>query len=380
MSTRRTRPRQRSNHRPKALSVVAALVVVSAVVALLVLGSSVLGGRVLGERGQRAVADSAEGTSASAAASVSAQGAAGGAEETSAILASVSGGAAVEVPALMGIPLDEARLMLAAVGLTVEVTESGAPLGKGGVQSVVAQRPGQGTRLGVGETVVLSVRPKAGVSSSAAAKRWVVCIDPGHQARSDQSQEPVGPGSTTMKQKITAGVTGVETSVPESEITLQIAVNLKQRLEDLGVRVVMTRTTNDVNVSNRERALIANKAKADLFVRVHAQGSPDQELAGVTTVYPADNRWTKPFAVRSKRAAAEVHRGVLAATGAPDLGMSPRSDIAGFNWSKVPVILVGCGYLTNPVEDRLLASPHYQDKLATGIADGVLAHLMAEGN
>jgi len=53
-------------------------------------------------------------------------------------------------------------------------------------------------------------------------------------------------------------------------------------------------------------------------------------------------------------------------------------DLSGFNWSTVPTVLVECGFLSNPVEDRLLASPHYQDKLATGIADGVMAYLEQE--
>jgi N-acetylmuramoyl-L-alanine amidase len=210
---------------------------------------------------------------------------------------------------------------------------------------------------------------------AAQPKQHVVVIDPGHQAHSDLGREPVGPGSGIRKAKSTGGATGIATHVAEYEIALQISNNLASRLRKAGIKVVMTRTTNDVNLSNAERATLANRSKADLFVRIHGNASPEPSKAGVSTLYPAANKWGRPYSVTSKQAALRIQRGVLSATGAQDNGLEPRGDLAGFNFAKVPSVLVECGFLSNPVEDRLLGSPHYQDKVAQGIADGVLAYL-----
>lgn len=284
----------------------------------------------------------------------------------------------IEVPALVGTPLGEARVLLAAAGLAVEVRVAGAPLPGDAVQTVERQEPAHGTLVRAGQAVVITVRPAATDGEGPSQRVFTVCIDPGHQSNADASPEPVGPASKRTKAKITAGVTGVATGLEEYEVALQIAMNLKRQLEDRGVRVVMTRTTNDVNLSNAERAQLATRVKADLLVRVHGGGSPDANAAGIHTLYPAANAWTKPVAARSRRAATAVHSAVVAATAAPDRGVKAYTDQAGFNWSRVPAVLVECGLLSNEVEDRLLASPHYQDSLAQGMADGIVAYLEAE--
>ena len=94
---------------------------------------------------------------------------------------------------------------------------------------------------------------------------------------------------------------------------------------------------------------------------------------------PSRTGGRRRFAKTSKDAAQEVQRQVVAATSAVDLGTVARGDLSGFNHSKVPTILVETGFMSNPIEDRLLASPHYQDKLAEGIAEGVIAYLESTG-
>jgi N-acetylmuramoyl-L-alanine amidase len=245
---------------------------------------------------------------------------------------------------------------------------------------VHTQQPLAGTVAIVGSTVVVTVPALARKAKSTAPQKgsdgkWIVVIDPGHQSRTDQLLEPIGPGSTDSKVRMTAGATGVTSGVPEYEINLEIATNLQKRLEAAGVRVVMTRTTNDVDVSNAERAQIANRAKADLFIRVHADSSTDPKAVGVSTLYPDSNGWTKPIVGSSRKAAVLIQQRLLSSTSARDDGSSARSDIAGFNWAKVPAVLVQTGFQSNSVEDKLLSSAHYQDLLAQGMADGVLAYL-----
>jgi N-acetylmuramoyl-L-alanine amidase len=201
----------------------------------------------------------------------------------------------------------------------------------------------------------------------------VVVIDPGHQARGNSNTEPVGPGSNEMKPKVSSGTAGVATGIPESEL---VSLLLRDALAAQGVEVIMTRTTQDVDISNVERAQIANAAGADLFVRIHADGSDNSATSGIHVLYPASIKgWTDDIAAASKEAASIAQRELIAATGAADRGIDARSDMTGFNWADVPVILPEIGFMTNPDEDRRLATPAYQDKIVQGLTRAILAFL-----
>ena len=90
---------------------------------------------------------------------------------------------------------------------------------------------------------------------------YIICIDPGHQTKGNNELEAIAPNSTKKKAKVTTGTRGVFTKKYESELMLEIGLKLKDNLEKKGYKVIMTRTTNDVNISNVERALFANKNK-----------------------------------------------------------------------------------------------------------------------
>jgi len=203
-----------------------------------------------------------------------------------------------------------------------------------------------------------------------------VVIDPGHQAKPNLDPEPIGPGSTQTKAKVSSGTRGVVTGIPESELNLAIGLRLRKALEAHGIKVVMTRSTQDVDISNRERSEIANEARADLFIRIHADGNGNPEVNGIHTLYPASIRgWTDDIAARSKEAAVLVQRELIKATGARNRGLDERSDLTGFNWSDVPVVLPEIGYMTNPTEDRLLATDAYRDKIVHGLVEAILQFL-----
>jgi N-acetylmuramoyl-L-alanine amidase len=101
-----------------------------------------------------------------------------------------------------------------------------------------------------------------------------------------------------------------------------VSLKLRDALENYGIEVVMTRTTQNVDISNIQRAQIANKAGADLFVRIHADGSDESSTRGIHVLYPASVKgWTDDIATASKQAATLAQRELIAATGAKDRGI-----------------------------------------------------------
>jgi N-acetylmuramoyl-L-alanine amidase len=188
--------------------------------------------------------------------------------------------------------------------------------------------------------------------------------------------EPIGPGSSTMKQKVSSGAKGVLTGVSESALDLAIGLELRKALQAAGVKVVMTRTSQNVDISNAERAKIANDAHAELFIRIHADASPHPAVHGIHVLYPAPtNPSTAAIAASSKRAATIVEDKLIVATGATRLGLDVRADMTGFNWSKVPTIIPEIGFMTNPAEDRRLEDPAYQAKIVTALTRAILSFL-----
>ena len=136
----------------------------------------------------------------------------------------------------------------------------------------------------------------------------------------------------------------------------------------------MTRTrTAGTSIGNIARAQIANRNRAALFLRIHADGSTDRAARGTHTLYPAFRAgWTDDIYPKSKRAAATVQREVVRSLGFPDRGLQERTDYTGFNWADVPAILVELGFMTNPTEDGLLATAAYQRRAALGLCRGTL--------
>ena len=215
------------------------------------------------------------------------------------------------------------------------------------------------------------------VPAASAKQRATVVIDPGHDLRANSATEPIGPGSSTMKIKDGGGTHGVVSGLREADLNLRVALRLRMLLERTGIRVVMTRTrTAGTSIGNIARARIANREGAALFLRIHADGSTDPSARGTHTLYPALRKgWTDDVYGESRRAARIVQRELRAALGFPDRGLQERSDFTGFNWANVPVILVEMGFMTNPTEDRLLATSAYQQRAAIGLCHGTLAFL-----
>jgi N-acetylmuramoyl-L-alanine amidase len=213
-----------------------------------------------------------------------------------------------------------------------------------------------------------------GHAAALAADRPVVVVDPGHDARANPATEPIGPGSSQRKIKDGGGTSGVVTGIREPVLALDVSLRLRRHLERAGVRVVLTRTaTRGTSMGNIARARIANRNRAALFLRVHADGHPDPAVRGSHTLVPALRRgWTDDVYASSGRAGTLIQRALVRATGFPDRGLTERSDFTGFNWADVPAILVELGFMTNPTEDRQLARAATRERVAVALCRGTL--------
>ena len=203
---------------------------------------------------------------------------------------------------------------------------------------------------------------------------YIIGIDPGHQAHGNSQQEPIAPGSSQTKAKVSSGTAGVSTRIAEYVTVLDIGLQLRDALESLGATVVMTRETHDVDISNIERAQMMNEAGVALVLRLHCNGSENHDVKGLSLFCKA----TGEGAEESYAVAQALMTPLLEMTGAKDMGIHVNDNYTGQNWSTVPCVMVEMGFMSNPEEDVLLNTPEYQALLVEGMVRGIMDYLGLE--
>lgn len=230
------------------------------------------------------------------------------------------------------------------------------------------------------ETKAEQVKEEPAPAPAREKTKFIVCIDPGHQRKANLELEPIGPGATKQKYKVTDGTTGVVTKKREYELNLEAAVLLKEMLEAKGIEVVMTRTTHDVDISNKERAAIANEHHANLFLRIHADGSESAAEKGFAVLMPSrENAFTKNIYRESLTASEFIVNKVKENSNIQVNGIKFRDDLSGFNWAEVPGVLLELGFMSNPEEDRKLSDVNYLRSLLQSVADSVESYRVSKG-
>ena len=180
-----------------------------------------------------------------------------------------------------------------------------------------------------------------------------VVIDPGHQETTDSEQELYASWLSATKPRCTSGATGIVTGINEYELTLDYSLIIADYLEQCGANVILTRDTNDVNISNQERAAIANSNSADVFLRIHADAAGDSMASGVRVYTPDSGSYTDT----SPEYAEQLAELVANAEGLEVNAVRATSLYTGLNYANtLRSFQISLGFLSNSDDEAVLTN------------------------
>lgn len=199
-----------------------------------------------------------------------------------------------------------------------------------------------------------------------------IIIDPANQASDNIAKEQVGPGSEITKQAATTGSVGAAYGTKEYELNLLYAQLLKAELESRGYTVTLTRDSNNVDLTNKERAEMANNSGATVLIRLQMNFSANDDMVGVMALTMSDNSMYNSYLYeQSNELATRILQGITEDISTTNHGIYQSEDMTLINWSKIPVAVISLGFLSNEAEEANLVSSGYQATMIQGIADGI---------
>lgn len=155
----------------------------------------------------------------------------------------------------------------------------------------------------------------------------------------------------------------------EKDVNLNIALKTQSKLEALGHEVIMTRS-GDTNPALSERANIANRNDADVFLSIHHNSAGSSSAYGLEILYcprgQGNGKTEDQYPL-----AESISKGIIASTGGRDRGIIKRPDLAVLRQTKMPAVMVEVGYLSNAAEEARILDGSYQDKVVQGIVNGI---------
>lgn len=189
-------------------------------------------------------------------------------------------------------------------------------------------------------------------------------LQAGQEAETEEAESPliaIDPGHGGVD----SGCVGKKAE--EKDVNLQIALELEKKLTEKGYRVLVLREKDEFQ-GLMDRVEIANSYQADVYVSIHQNTyeGKDKTVGGIETWYDGADATRD-----NQRLALLVHRETVKSTGARGRGVIDSTDLYVASKTLMPACLIETGFLSNPQEEKLLASADYQKKLAEGIARGI---------
>ena len=156
----------------------------------------------------------------------------------------------------------------------------------------------------------------------------------------------------------------------EKDINLKISKKLIENLGSRGYKVISTRNSDEY-VENLERAELANKKRGRVFISIHCNASENNSSVHGAQVLYYPNRESTIGDLNNNDLAQIMMDSIINRTGASDKGIVKREDLIVLNRTKMPAIIIECGFLSNENEEKLLLTDDYQNKIVGSIIDGL---------
>ena len=161
--------------------------------------------------------------------------------------------------------------------------------------------------------------------------------------------------------------------IKEKDLNLYIAQKIRDYLTSDGIKVVMTRDDDTFEGTNTEnllaRANLANNVNASLFLSVHNNSSVSPKANGTEVCYTPNS--SGAYGITSMEFAQKILNPLVEATGLSNRGLSSRPNLAVLKYTKMPAVLIECGFVTNEGDRAVLTDKNKLDKIAKAVADGI---------